>query len=661
MSGVWDDFHSVWTSVGHNTVDRLKAIINGLNVSCRTSIPKSGKKQDHIDRIRAFLTHLRENGDIALWNASKAVISPRPPAAPTSSTTAPYPTGPPRSHPYTPSAAGPSGSSTAWTQARSHLNGPVYSGSSSSKPTIRFKLSPFFSVENPLSDIISVSETKSNSERGAAVVHFSLNQELLTKLSSPSHQLRLYCTSSSFYTPGGNVWSSQACPIEFPPVCELKMNGHIVTANTRGMKKKPGTAPPVDLGKYSSTGLNRIDMTYVNNSQPFVMKKYYLLANLVRVTTVDQWVDKIRSSKLRSAEIVKASLFKNKEEDDEIVAGAQTMSLKCPLSYMRLRTPCRSQLCLHSQCFDATSWFMMMEQTTTYLCPVCDKALNVDDLIMDGYVSDILNVTPDTVEDVIIEPDGEWHTEGGEFSSAGWESKKPASVNVKRDLSPDQKPMLPSAQPNGNNVFFVDSDDDGDEQVHKHDLSHMSTTSKSSGETRVATRAGGREKAPQVIDLTFDSDSDSDGNPRATPRPATNGSKRRGSHDVNDQLSKRLRTDDSVSSGDTYGGNYVGRPPDWTGGMPDVGARGYGGGRESSGQYYSCSPPQTSSYLPHVTPAASSPFFTFNSPRLRSPPITFIGGSSDSSRPHIRLPPLRSLDNSRSPPTSEPPPSWMRD
>lgn len=55
------------------------------------------------------------------------------------------------------------------------------------------------------------------------------------------------------------------------------------------------------------------------------------------------------------------------------------------LSFMRVQTPCRSMLCVHSQCFDATSWFSCMEQTTTWLCPVCEKVVNPDDLIVDGY------------------------------------------------------------------------------------------------------------------------------------------------------------------------------------------------------------------------------------------------------------------------------------
>lgn len=87
--------------------------------------------------------------------------------------------------------------------------------------------------------------------------------------------------------------------------------------------------------------------------------------------------------------------------DDDIIAGSQKLSLKCPvsvssvhkiellnivlqLSYVRISTPCRSSLCVHSQCFDAFSWYSMMEQTTTWLCPVCEKVLNTEDLIVDG-------------------------------------------------------------------------------------------------------------------------------------------------------------------------------------------------------------------------------------------------------------------------------------
>lgn len=264
---------------------------------------------------------------------------------------------------------------------------------------------------------------------------------------------------------------------------------------------------------------------------------------------------------------------------------------------------------------------------------------------MFSYVTDILNVTPDTVEDVTIEPDGEWHTADGKFSSPGWKGNQSAPTKAERE-PPPVKEKAP--RPNGSKlVVFVDSDDDDDdydEQTVKHDLSYVSNTSKSSGGTR-------NKKSAEVIDLTFDSD---DEVPPAPQRLVSNGVKRRGSRDFDDQrpaYSKRLRTDESVSSGDTLGESYATRS--WSSGLPDVGSRGYGNGGENTGSYYQGSPQNSSYLLP--TSAASNSYYSFNSPRLISPPIANINGSSNPRVP-IQLPPLRSLDDPRPPGTH-----WRRD
>src|SRR5450432_2568591 len=43
-------------------------------------------------------------------------------------------------------------------------------------------------------------------------------------------------------------------------------------------------------------------------------------------------------------------------QDADIVATSTKMSLKCPLSTLRIDTPCRSIGCAHNQCFDAASY-----------------------------------------------------------------------------------------------------------------------------------------------------------------------------------------------------------------------------------------------------------------------------------------------------------------
>lgn len=62
--------------------------------------------------------------------------------------------------------------------------------------------------------------------------------------------------------------------MEFPPTCEVRVNNTQITANLKGLKKKPGTAPPPDIGKYSriTGGPNRLEMVYVNSQQPVQSK-----------------------------------------------------------------------------------------------------------------------------------------------------------------------------------------------------------------------------------------------------------------------------------------------------------------------------------------------------------------------------------------------------
>ena len=90
---------------------------------------------------------------------------------------------------------------------------------------------------------------------------------------SSKYQLRLFCTSSMFYSSGLNSFKTHSgpCPIEFPPTCEIRVNNGQISANTKGLKKKPGTAPPVDLGrtvKMTPQSQNRVELIYVNSQQP---------------------------------------------------------------------------------------------------------------------------------------------------------------------------------------------------------------------------------------------------------------------------------------------------------------------------------------------------------------------------------------------------------
>ena len=70
-------------------------------------------------------------------------------------------------------------------------------------------------------------------------------------------------------------------------------------------------------------------------------------------------------------------------QDADIVATSTKMSLKCPLSTLRIDTPCRSIGCAHNQCFDAASYLQLQEQAPTWTCPLCNKYSPFEHLAID--------------------------------------------------------------------------------------------------------------------------------------------------------------------------------------------------------------------------------------------------------------------------------------
>jgi E3 SUMO-protein ligase PIAS1 len=59
------------------------------------------------------------------------------------------------------------------------------------------------------------------------------------------------------------------------------------------------------------------------------------------------------------------------------------LSLKDPISTLRIAIPCRSTLCSHNQCFDAESFLQLQEQAPTWNCPICNKTVSYQALAVD--------------------------------------------------------------------------------------------------------------------------------------------------------------------------------------------------------------------------------------------------------------------------------------
>jgi hypothetical protein len=114
---------------------------------------------------------------------------------------------------------------------------------------------------------------------------------------------------------------------------------------------------------------------------------------------------------------------------------------------MRLVRPVRSTRCSHLQCFEAKWWIIGNEKHPQWLCPLCNRALRFDELIVDGYSLDILDVVPEKYDEVVIEADNAWHTEDGAYGSASWLRLNATSAKATREPTPKNDDDEPDTKP----------------------------------------------------------------------------------------------------------------------------------------------------------------------------------------------------------------------
>lgn len=294
----------------------------------------------------------------------------------------------------------------------------------SSSVTLTFKPSPFYQIEAVAGDIKTCDVMSQHRNTITYPIRLDDHPALQKCVNDPSYRVMVFCAGDT----------SGMQDVAFPHQSELKVNGGEVKANLRGLKNKPGSTRPVDITKalrLRPKYTNNIEFTYALTS-----KNFYLVIHVCKITSVEHLAERIANGKKISIDSVKQEL-NAKAQDPDVVATSQVLSLKCPLSYMRLALPCRGLSCTHLQCFDATSYLQLQEQGPQWQCPICNKSATFEQLAVDAYVKDILEKTPKSQETVTIEPNGEWHLKSIDDSSQGHTNGNSSYANAFDDDDDD--------------------------------------------------------------------------------------------------------------------------------------------------------------------------------------------------------------------------------
>jgi E3 SUMO-protein ligase PIAS1 len=345
--------------------------------------------------------------------------------------------------------------------------------------------------------------------RNTVKAEIILSADQCRRIADERLRLLMYCGNSNGLAPYSPV------DVAFPNQVEVKVNEDEVKHNFKGLKNKPGTTKPADITSKvrAKPGYkNSLSVTYA-----LTTKRHTYVVYLARHIAPEALLEKIK----RGPVITKQSVLddmKRANADPDIEATATRMSLKDPISIVRISVPVRGTVCTHIQCFDGTSFLQMMEQAPQWNCPICQKTLSFQSLCVDKYFEEILQNTQRTVEQVDVEPGGEWRVIKEEEDDDSDTNGAPGQARAPYDDDFDDElveviPDAPNKQMNGLKRVSLQTPSLLS-PIAAFNTPPLSSREASVAQSTASAQRTGDKRQQVMIDLTLSDDEDE------PPRPA---------------------------------------------------------------------------------------------------------------------------------------------
>ncbi|KAM9923114.1 hypothetical protein OXX59_005379 [Metschnikowia pulcherrima] len=300
-------------------------------------------------------------------------------------------------------------------QAMHAQTSEVYAG-----PAIHYRSTVFYSLRSPVGSVQVLKASKARSFKSFCLL---LNPTLQAMLrANPRNRLLLFCCAESTRDPGSAVLS-------YPPV-EIYVDGQLTKQSVRGIKGKPGTARPADLTPHFTPSEKPIMVRVVYSD---ASERYLLHAYVAETYTPEMIMAQVSGKPHISLASTQNAIREENARNaaDDIVVENVPLSLRCPITYARIKHPVKSYQCDHVQCFDGLSFLMMQEHIPAWQCPVCSKTVNENSLAVSDFLKDILDKTHEDIDTVLLNTDGSWTPmKEGEEAAKKEESATP-NANVK--------------------------------------------------------------------------------------------------------------------------------------------------------------------------------------------------------------------------------------
>ncbi|RWS20898.1 E3 SUMO-protein ligase PIAS4-like isoform X3, partial [Leptotrombidium deliense] len=134
---------------------------------------------------------------------------------------------------------------------------------------------------------------------------------------------------------------------------------------------------------------------------PICLAFYLHVANIMEQS--NQFLSQPKPQKIWSFIEKKQTSFSS-----DVVETKWIISLVCPISKTKMKTPYRSLLCNHIQCFDHDVFLTLAKKSKKWKCPFCSRITPAWYLRIDSMLETFIQTTPVTCEKIEINSDGTW-------------------------------------------------------------------------------------------------------------------------------------------------------------------------------------------------------------------------------------------------------------
>ncbi|KAI9174880.1 hypothetical protein LWI28_024056 [Acer negundo] len=201
---------------------------------------------------------------------------------------------------------------------------------------------------------------------------------------SPQEKIRLFVAQTD------NIETS-ACIIS-PQQANFLINGKGVNDRT-SVSMGAGPQLPTNVTSMLKFGTNLLQLVGQFNGHYIVVVAFMSMASSPEIPVLQDYLQ---------------PGITIQDSDSDLIEGPSRISLSCPISYTRIRTPVKGHSCKHLQCFDFSNFVEINSRRPSWRCPHCNQHVCYTDIRVDQNMVKVLREVGENVTDVIISADGSW-------------------------------------------------------------------------------------------------------------------------------------------------------------------------------------------------------------------------------------------------------------